>query len=384
MIDPGVRVTIYRGAVPGPGTVYRNSAVSPRVGIAWDVAENHRSVLRAHYGHYHENLVTGLYDFLDPLSQAPTVTMRVIGPDQFQEIARSAPTDIRIAPDVKQAYVEETIAGAEHDLAGHVSLGVQGIHRRFRNSFGIVGPADTWTPVDLQDPGPDGRAGTGDDGPVMTVYNNARPQEAPRVLTNPSGAWRRYNALQFFATRRSTGQWEFQAAYTLSKTDGSIDNDVGCCGPNSMTGFNGKFVNPNRALFSLGRASLDRPHEVKVLATYTWRRWGDVRVGGIYRYLSGAPWARTADFGPLTQAFGPVRVEPIGTRTLPAFNTVDLRVERRLRTAGTVAAGLYVDVFNVTNQGITTSVNALSGANFGVPTGWLDPRTVRMALRVTF
>ena len=383
-LDPGVRINLYRGAVPGPGTVYRNRSVSPRVGIVLDASAYHRSVIRAHYGRYHEGFVTSLYDFLDPGSQNPTLTARVIGPGEFQEVARSAPTNISIAPDVKYAFVEETVAGLERDMGARTSVGVQGIHRRFRDAVGIIGSSANWTPVSVSDPGPDGRTGTVDDGAVMTVYNNPRPQDAQRLLGNPPDAWRRYTALQIFSTARRLGTWEVQAAYTWSSTRGSIDNDFGCCAVASLVGPNGRFVNPNRALFGTGRASLDRPHEVKLLGTYAWHRWRGVRVGGVYRYLSGAPWARTADFGPLTQAQGLIRVEPIGARSLPAFNTIDLRVEKLFQVSPSATLGLYADVFNVTNQGIPTAVNTLSGTNFGVPTSWLDPRTARVAVRLTF
>jgi hypothetical protein len=46
--------------------------------------------------------------------------------------------------------------------------------------------------------------------------------------------------------------------------------------------------------------------------------------------------------------------------------------------------GVYGDVFNVNNQGIATGVNATSGPNFGMPTRWNDPRTLRVGVRVTF
>lgn len=383
-VDPGVRLTVYRGAVPGPGTVYRNHSLSPRVGIAWELGTQRQAVVRAHYGRYHEAFVTSLYDFLDPLAQAPSVTARVIGPDQYQEIARSAPTNVRIAPDVKYGFVEELVGGFERDVGSRVSLGVQLIARRFRNVVGVLGASGSWTPVSIVDPGPDGRPETSDDGPMMTVYNNPRPQDTDRVLTNAVDARRAYNALQLVATRRRPGAWEFQASYTWSSTRGSFDNDYPCCGLLSAVGINGAYVNPNLALFRDGRAAFDRPHEVKVLGSYAWPHWGGVRIGGVYRYLSGAPWARTADFGPLTQAGGQIRVEPAGARTLPAFNTLDLRIEKQFRLSASRTVGAYADVFNVTNQGIPTAVNALSGPNFGLPTTWLDPRIIRAAVRVAF
>lgn len=383
-IEPGLRINGYASAVPAPITAYQNSSVSARLGVAWALAPDHRSVARAHYGHYDEGLVTGLYDFLDPLTQAPMVTARVLGPGQFQEITRTSLTGISIDPGVKHAFVEEFVGGMERDAGAHLSVGVQAIRRQFKDSFGIVGPLTNWTPVSVTDPGPDGVAGTADDGPSMTVYNNPRPQGNALVLTNPPGAWRRYHAVQIFATRRRANGWELQASYTWSRTQGSFDNDFGCCGNVSSIGVNGIFVNPNRALFSVGQTTLDRTHDVKVLGTYAVPYWGGLRVSAIYRYLSGAPWARTADFGPLTQAVGLIRVEPVGAHILPAIDTLDLRVEKIFRVPGAATLGLYIDVFNVGNQGIPTSVNTLSGANFALPTGWLDPRTVHAALRLTF
>jgi hypothetical protein len=167
-LDPGVRINVYRGAVPGPGTVYRNHSVSPRIGIAWEIGAHDSSVIRAHYGRYHEAFVTSLYDFLDPLSQA-VVTARVVGPDQFQEIARSAPTNIRVAPDVKYGFVEELVGGLERDIGARIAAGVQVISRSFRNSVGIVGSRANWTPVSVGRSRPgrpcgDRRRWRGDDG----------------------------------------------------------------------------------------------------------------------------------------------------------------------------------------------------------------------------
>ena len=68
--------------------LYDNHSISPRAGVAWDIASDHGTVVRAHYGHYNEGIYTGLYAFLDPLAQVPTITARVLGPGQFEEISR--------------------------------------------------------------------------------------------------------------------------------------------------------------------------------------------------------------------------------------------------------------------------------------------------------
>jgi outer membrane receptor protein involved in Fe transport len=48
-IEPGFRIGFYDGSIPGEGVRgYENSSVSPRLGVAWDVARDHRTVVRAH------------------------------------------------------------------------------------------------------------------------------------------------------------------------------------------------------------------------------------------------------------------------------------------------------------------------------------------------
>ncbi len=78
------------------------------------------------------------------------------------------------------------------------------------------------------------------------------------------------------------------------------------------------------------------------------------------------------------------------TRRAPAINRLDLRVEKtaRIPKAGSTI-GLFFDVFNVWNQGVPNSevTNAVienSGARFGEPNFWVDPRMLRVGVRVSF
>ena len=91
----------------------------------------------------------------------------------------------------------------------------------------------------------------------------------------------------------------------------------------------------------------------------------------------------------LGQGSQPIRVEPRGTRRLPAINQLDLHLEKTVRVRGRRLGG-YADVFDVWNQGVPDSewggdvVNSNSGPNLGVPILWRQPRQVRVGLRMTF
>jgi hypothetical protein len=382
-INTGIRAEKYAGAVEGFPTQFSTTSVSPRAGIAWDPLAAHSFVMRAHYGRYHDAMVTSFYDFLDPLSRPLSIYAQVLGPNEFAEIFRMDPSNTyTIDPNVNYPYADEWFTAIERALSSRTSVTAQYVRRRFGGIIGFVGRSSAWTPAQRQDPGPDGRAGTGDDGGMMTIYLNNGSVPTNPVLTNPDGAYKHYDGVQLIVLHRATDRWQAQGSYTWSKTRATFDNAFSSNAANNDLSTNGVYVNPNRALFSTGRTSFDFTHELKVIGTLQLPWWGGFRLGGVYRYQTGTPWARVVAFPGPTQLIN-IRVEPRGTRVTPAPNVCDLRVEKTFRIA-TSTLGAYLDFFNVGNQGIARAYTARSGPLFGMPSGWSDPRIVRAGLRLMF
>ena len=386
-LEPGLRLGYYNSDLPDTtARLYSNQSISPRLGAAWDLSPDHSTVIRAHYGHYHDAMATGFYEYLDPQADTIFSVARVVGPNQFEEVTRSGGTgtaNIVIDPDAKHSFAEEWFAGVEHEVWPRLSIKAEYIRRNTRNALGFVDTGSTWTPVNGVDPGPDGREGTGDDGGPLTIYYNYRPEDAFFVMTNPPGAWRRYDALQVVGSRRPADGWSVQASYTWARTEGSFDNETSSNAANTDLAPNGNFANPNRAINTIGRTVFDRRHDVRVFGTYTLPYWGGLRVSGIYRYTSGVPWGREVNsFSPLTGAM--VLVEPVGTRQLPAMQEMDLRVEKTFHVRAGSVVGLYADIFNVTNRVVAARVNQSSGSSFERVQNWTQPRRFRAGVRVTF
>jgi len=381
-VNAGLRVGFYRGAITGYPTQFSAHSVAPRLGVAWDVLPTHSLAVRGHYGRYHEEMATGFYEFLDPLSQQTEIDATVVGPNQFEEFARYDTTNAySIDPNVRYPYSEEWVAAVERSLPHRVSLTAQYVGRQYGSIVGHVGLMN-WRPVQVQDPGPDGRAGTGDDGSFMTIFYNPATDGWRTYLTNPAGAYKHYNGVQLIATRRAGGRWEGQASYTWSRTRASFDNNFTSNVANNDLITNGVYVNPNRAIFDSGPTSFDFTHELKLVGTVRLPRPGGVRVSGIYRLQSAMLWQRRVAFSGPTQ-FNAIAVEPRGPRRAPAPNQLDLRIEKTVEVART-RVGAYADVFNVMNQGIGYRFFNVSGPNFGTPTAWANPRVLRAGLRVSF
>jgi hypothetical protein len=383
-IEPGLRFGVYHGAVPTDGVpAYDTTALSPRIGVAWDLTADHRTVVRVHYGLYHDAVYTNLYDLLDPAANPETIVAQAIGPNQFQEITRFGGTSVRmtIDPGVSQQYAEEYLAGIDRDVGGSVRLRTQYVRRNFKHAVGFIDTGTVWVPATVADPGPDGRAGTADDQGPLTLYYDSGVAPASLLLTNPPNARRHYEALQFVAMTRSNARWSAEVSYTWSRSRGTFDNESLANAAGSDLGQFGNFTIPSRALYT-GRVSTgDRPHDAKVVGTYT--PCCGIRVSGVYRYLSGRPWSREISVSPLTRQTS-VGVEPTGTRRTDATSEADVRIEKMFQIGVTTRVGAYLDAFNVANSGGPLGVERRSGARFGVPRTWRPPRTVQLGLRVTF
>src|SRR5581483_7002179 len=89
--------------------------------------------------------------------------------------------------------------------------------RQVRGAVNANRPFDAYNvPVPIRDPGPDGRAGTADDGTAFTAYNLAAsnlslpPVNITRNLNEETSD---YYTWEITATRRETGRWSLLASF---------------------------------------------------------------------------------------------------------------------------------------------------------------------------
>jgi hypothetical protein len=399
-IEPGVRLSLNRGSVPDHGTVFKTNPVSPRIGVAWDVFGDHKTVARASWGRFHDPNFTTFYEFMNTSTESVRITAKVLGPDSYQELSRITPaSNFGIDPNIKQSFTDHVLVGAEREVFRDVSVGAQYIGMRFRNIVGFRDTGSIYAPATAPDPGPDGKLGTADDGGTITVYSLTNPGNAFLMLTNPSGAFRHYDAFQLIGRKRFSHNWQAQLSWTHSKTYGSVNNVINeNTGTGADTGMSGEFANPNKAINATGPSAIGFPNQVNLNGTYqlpSLRFVGGARISGVFHYNTGAPWGRTAVITAasatpaLKQGNETVRIEARGTERTGPLHQLDLRVEKTfaLRALGRAGASLYADVFNVNNQGVVGGLMAVtetSGANLGLPVVWANPRTLQVGVKFTY
>ena len=388
-LSPGVRFEWNRGSAPGKPSLFGTNTVAPRIGVAWDIGGAHRTVARFHFGRYYDPVFASR--IMGDDGPANTYFVYEWRNEQWEEVNRYPPeSNFAIDGDIDHSYVKQFVAGLEHELIADLSVQAQYIWRRFDTYMGMTDPGSIYQPVQRQDPGPDGALGTSDDGAMLDVFALTNPGNAFNLYTNPEGAFNKYDAVQLVARKRYSRDWQLQGSYTWSKNRGTVGNRWHVNAARFNLGNPGNFVNPNSFINANGRATFDPTHEAKVLGSYRLVWVGGTMVSGVYRYMTGQAWGRTAPIAGLPQGIQQVRVEPQGARRLPAINRLDFRLEKTTRLPGTAGTlGLFFDVFNLFNQGVPDSdvTNAIaqnSSARFGEPNAWVDPRMMRVGVRVVF
>lgn len=387
-IEPGVRISLNRGSVPDHGTVFKTHPISPRLGVAWDLAPDHRTVARASWGRYHDPNFTTFYEFMNTSTQTVRITARVLGPNNYQELTRLTPaSNFGVDPNVSHSYTDHYLAGVEREMFTDFSASVQYIGMRFGNIIAFRDTGSVYVPATAPDPGPDGRLNTADDGAPIPVFSLTNPGSAFLQLTHPTGAFRRYNAFQVIAKKRYSRNWQAQLSWTYSKTEGNVNNLINeNTGTGADTGTTGVFVNPNKAINNTGASSLGFPNLVNLNGTYRLPWFGGVNISGVFKYNTGGPWGRTAVITgasatpALRQGNETVRIEPRGTRYTDPLRQLDLRLEKTFPFSFG-RASVYADIYNATNQGVVGGLMAVtetSGTSLGLPVIWGNPRTVQL------
>jgi hypothetical protein len=326
----------------------------------------------------------------------PKITAEVLGPNNFNEIDRRSPaTNLGIDPKIRQSYVNQFIVGLERELIPNFSATAQYITRRFKDAMGFIDTGSIYAPVQRQDPGSDGRLGTGDDGALLTVYNKTNPGHEFLLFTNPDGAFRNYDAFQLIGTKRYSNNWQASVSYTWSRSTGTVNNIGGTNAAGTASTFQnlgqtGAYANPNHAINLDGPSTFDYPTQVKLDGTYRVPVLGGFNISGVYRYITGMAYGRTATIRNLNQGSETVRVQPRGDFRTEAINNLDFRAEKTFPLGSSAKqAGIYLDLFNINNQGVPqndsrTAVIESSGSTFNNPNRWISPRLARLGFRLTF
>ena len=355
--------------------VFATNSMSPRIGFAWDVAHNSRTVVKGHYGWYYDGAKSSYYDLLDPGITPSYFGYLDADLNIIDSYLTSPGTAHTMDDDIKHPRMQQAIFGVEHEVLPGFSVGATGIWRKNDQFIDDILINGEFSPTVVGDPGPDGEFGTGDEtSATVTAYRRlSDPLEHRFLITNPEGAERKYRGVELNATKRMTGRWLMQASWVISKIDGNYNNT-------SSFGNSAEFDNPNLDYrfqpFRTGRLTNDNTHIAKVLGTY--RGPWDVLMSGAFFYTSGQTFTRTyRPSSALVTGRPDLFIEPRGNQRYDGQPRFDIKLEKQFRLSDRGRLGVTFEGFNIFNNDAITSRTTRSGSTYFTPQGLVQARRFR-------
>lgn len=423
-----------------------NNNISPRVGFAYDIRGEGRTVLRGGYGFFYQNtpfeLITAFrtngpfsdsftrsfpLDRADPGPRAgnfPTDPTLVNGPvvdrnlvSQLVGSGTLLPNPTPIVDNLQRTmpYVRSASFGMQRQLLRDLALTVDYVHQdgvdqlmsvdlnagtrattssssaltRRYNTFGAV-IQNSFIPIDTS----------------LFQNQNFAANTVTSVTTRFNAGSTDYDALQVSLDKRFNQGYQFKLSYTLSKGRG----DTGGSGvPSSLfQKLDNLNLDANR-----GPSDFDRRHNFVFSGVWEVPHTRGLMVSTVLRALSGTPF--TIFDSRVDADQNGINTDPLaagsytGTNSFPngeslTFNfdndggrngavnkgsfSADLRLAYKYNFTERIKGGFTFEIFNLTNRtnfsGVSGNFNGGSNRNFLVPTSADIARTLQLGFRVNF
>ncbi|MGC4082610.1 MAG: TonB-dependent receptor [Vicinamibacterales bacterium] len=367
---------------------------APRLGLTYSLTSDGKTVLKANYGKYWWNPGAQLTADNNP---NPEVWFRryvwndLNGDKIYQKgeegrlnsSAGGVATQV-IDPNLEDSYTTEFAGWVEREIIPDFGVRTGIVYRKESNlavASNANRPFDAYNvPVTIKDPGPDGVAGTADDGASYNTFNlSAAALALPIVNTysNVAGAVSDYTTFEITGTKRMSHDWS--AMLSFSKTWSAAQ---------AATFFGTGFRQDALVVSPIDVINTEENGQVKytdysLKLSGTWNAPLGLKISPMLRYQAGQNWGRTFS---AVMNDGTVRVpaEKLETNRQRDIAVTDIRIEKQVGFGHGVKVGPFLDVYNIFNTNAEQNITWASGSSFLRPTAIVPPRVGRVGAKVTW
>jgi hypothetical protein len=409
--------------------------ISPRLGLTYALGAERRTLLRAAYSRYVDQMTSGTvtptsagaYAFTsfyfndangDDAAQFGEIDFAGGNPFGFGGFDPSNPTNstsfTRWDSDLKAPNTDEFILGFEHELFTDLSIGVNGTYRKLNDFIGTIGEktqgqGDFYTSADYA---PRSVVATLPDGQQVTLPyfvlrtasdpGGAVPAPVFSVIRNVPDYSQEYKGLELTATKRMANRWMLRGNLTLQDwTQDADENSFGdpsklrlavgatsACPQCDTVVFQsgGSGAKGNVYINSNWTASLTGLYQIPVIETSL-----GFNINSREGYALPYVWVVRGSAGEGTKSL--IAGDDVDAFRNDTVTEVDLRLAKEFRFRA-IGLTLSVDAFNILNsntvlQRNVTSLNAAAGSTSlssvsNRITEVLSPRVFRLGARLSF
>ncbi|MBA7685859.1 hypothetical protein ES703_94288 [subsurface metagenome] len=370
---------------------------SPRIGLAFQLTPDGKTLLKASYGRYYDAMHISNFAWPGPGFTDWEMFLwgevaNMFSEEEFEEYGEHfegypfaddawiswdfAPGEIGyfMDPDIKNPYSEQLFIGLERELITDFSLGAMYMHKTEGNSLGWEGRETTYDSFQWVSP---------DNGQTYTVFDRTGPY--PETWqTNPEGYSQKYDAFIFTLDKKYSKNWMMNASLTWSHSTG-LNMRAKSTSQHNLTSYSEGFgVDPNDLINAEGDLQHDKRWVVKFTGGYN-LPW-DIFLGTYFTYQTGRPRPAQTRVSGLNQGSVEIIAEPRGEKRYPSFYTLSLRAQKTFRLSGSWKLKVMLDVFNVTNDATFRGwrSNSMWRSTFLEESGLPDPISVQLGFKLEF
>ncbi|HTM34919.1 MAG TPA: carboxypeptidase regulatory-like domain-containing protein [Vicinamibacterales bacterium] len=392
VLADGSRIFPTETTVAGQ-TLVNNTNVAPRLGVTYDLTGKGRTVLKAFYGRYYNNIAdsfTGAnpggqaiaeYNFLDQNHNG-----RYDGPSELgTERLRTGGTATSVDPGYKTPSAEEISASFETQLPGESSARFTYVRKNIKDAapYYVTNVVPAWLG---QNTIPVTRTIEGETFNLVDVPDSLGDQSAQVYQNFPDGTFN-YDTIEFAYNKRVSQKFFINASadylwrsdfrsplvsngYDISTSPLSAD----------PIGIN-YYVYANPAVQPRQETTA---YHIQFLGRYELP--AEIGFSANYRYQSGYQYSRIIpDCGCLNLSnYGAdFFVEPLKNNRADNAGLLNFRVDKSFKVSWAKISAM-LDIYNVTNADPVTNFNLNSGSGYKRVIATLDPRVFQMGFRLEF
>ena len=377
-------------------TVANTTTLAPKVGFAYDLTGDNRTVIKGFVGQSRWNSADTLADQENPVGLATlryafvscsaTVTTNcdlngdrlISSPAELGAFQSSGGGGglVRVDRDLIRPTSNEVSLNLEREVATGLSARASWVYKNMRNVWGevdVLREAGYTVPFTINDPGVDRVVGTADDQTFQTKAL-AAGTGTDRVYKNDERNNADVHTAEFALNRRFSGKWMMLTSfgYTWSTMN------------HAASGARSFVYRPFDQLFGDGGKETDTLWNYKIIGRYVMPF--QIGFAGSWKVQSGFNYARTISVTMPIEGARTIRVQPIDSNRYPSVAILDLRLDKTFSMGKFGKVQPMLDIFNIMNSGVPTTVRTTNTATapFNDVTAILNPRVIRLGFRFNF